>query len=427
MRFQDISGGGSLEPLVDWGYNHALLSGSEERAIDSDKWQALDGMLAVLMADDAGFNYFNRLLECSLNTPPELLHFERREHYFLLRRDLTELVGPRADSELLSEVSQALLKTNTVSQRTDLLASLTLPANLIEGIASVMLHYGDGEKVDSIGAALMQWMLAARPDKEADDTLTKRSIDDLGKWRGRYYAAKEKMILHNIRLVYKVAAKFDSGLVPYHDLVQEGVLGLIRAAEKFDYQKGYRFSTYSFNWITQAVRNCVDNKSGLIHHPANVRDNLRKTHNARTTLLAAGACGNSEALIVESTGLSKKKLRELQGVARISVSLDASVFDDGELVVGDKYAADTQTEPDVRLELSNLKRSLSQELVVLDEQEQTVIKARWGLVTGQPLSRGQLADQMDVSREWVRQLELSGLRKLSCRDGVKLMHKEHFS
>ena len=143
-----------------------------------------------------------------------------------------------------------------------------------------------------------------------------------------YTEARDALVMHNLRLVHSIAGRYRGRGVGYLDLVQEGTLGLIRAAEKFEYAKGYRFSTYCFNWITQAVRRYVGDTGSLIRLPTHVQDQVNKVYRERAIEQAKTGMEPDAAQLAKKLGMDKQKTKEILEVRNLAISLDAPRYDD---------------------------------------------------------------------------------------------------
>jgi RNA polymerase sigma factor (sigma-70 family) len=225
--------------------------------------------------------------------------------------------------------------------------------------------------------------------------------------------------MHNLRLVYSIAGRYKGRGVSYLDLVQEGTLGLIRAAEKFEFEKGFRFSTYCFNWITQAVRRYVGDVGTLIRLPTHVQEQMGRLYKEKAIEQLRTGVEPDEETLAAKLGMDIEKTRQLLQMRNLGVSLDAPRFDDDEGTLLDTLSGEPYGGTEDSAEQASLHKFLGGAVDALEPSEQRVVVARWGLHDGPPLSRAEVADSLGVSREWVRQLERSALRKLKAQDSVK--------
>ena len=308
------------------------------------------------------------------------------------------------------------------------LRDLELPASLTVGLAAVALRRAGATVADSVADALTDWSRYWTViGRGKCDALGKDSRSALNAKLRIYSEARDKLTMHNLRLVYSIAGRYRGKGVGYLDLVQEGTLGLIRAAEKYDYRKGFRFSTYCFNWITQAIRRHVGDTGGLIRYPTHVQEQVSKLYRLRLDEQQRTGEEPGDAELAKAAGLSLEKTRDLLQLRNLGISLDAPQYDDEDATLLDSMAGGPFERSESDAETASLHDRLLLELDSLERAEREVIVARWGLHKGPPLSRAEIADRMSVSREWVRQLERAALNKLSRNDRIRDAFSDYVS
>src|SRR6266852_3494806 len=233
--------------------------------------------------------------------------------------------------------------------------------------------------------------------------------------------AKERMINCNLRLVVSIAKRYQTQGITLSDLVQEGVLGLIRAAEKFDWRKGFKFSTYATWWIRQAVQRGVANKARVIRIPVHIVEREQKISRAERDLVAKLERAPTDDEIAERSKLPVKQVREVRTAARAVASLDKPVGEDDSATFGDLFASDKKS-PEEQVEVELTERALHNAVSELSEREQRILKLRYALDgNAEPKSLEEIGRILGITRERVRQLESEALRRLAERREIAAM------
>jgi RNA polymerase primary sigma factor len=224
-------------------------------------------------------------------------------------------------------------------------------------------------------------------------------------------AAREQMIKANLRLVVKIASQFDGYGLPLLDLISEGNLGLMKAAERFDPGFGAKFSTYAMWWIKQAIRRALSNQTRLIRLPVHVNEKLLRLSKAATRLHEELGREPSDDELGAEVRLPEHKVRRLRTAALRPTSLDEPAGDDGSKTIAELVADEAAVPPENSEDRELAMSALSEALGALDPREQRVLQARFGL-NGAARTLEQIGSEIGVTREYVRQIQNRALSKM---------------
>jgi RNA polymerase primary sigma factor len=286
----------------------------------------------------------------------------------------------------------------------------------LEGIAKTPLLSAE-EEVEL--AKTIELGLYAKHILNGDVTLAERgkkakrpTTDELEQLIAEGEAAMQRFVTANLRLVVSVARKYGRSQMPLLDLVQEGNTGLIRAVEKFDYAKGYKFSTYATWWVRQAITRGIAQQARVVRLPVHVVEELNQIGSARRTLERQLGREPEPEEIAAELGMALERVNDLVSWGRDHVSLDTPVDEDGSTSLGDLVARETMPGPDSTFLDVESRARLESLIDVLDPRAADVVRSRYGLGDGKQEKLADIAARHGISAERIRQIEREAIARL---------------
>jgi len=336
----------------------------------------------------------------------------------ILQEEIAKLVeyaksigGVIAEDEIMTRLESYSLSPDALGQVFNELAKndIKIEEDEIEDSLPELNTFIDSNVEDSVKIYLKD--IGRVPLLSADEEVVLAQTIETGT-EEEIKAAKHKLSEANLRLVVSIAKRYVNRGLQFLDLIQEGNIGLMKAVDKFDYTKGYKFSTYATWWIRQSITRAIADQARTIRIPVHMVETINKQVRATRQLLQKLGREPSPEEIAEYLGVSEDRVREIQKIAQDPVSLESPIGEEEDSHLGDFIEDTTALSPADVAEQKMLKEQLIQVLATLTPREERVLRLRYGLDDQRPRTLEEVGKEFNVTRERIRQIEAKALRKL---------------
>ena len=385
---EGVQNGEKLLELIDTGYKKGKLSSGEMMetldsiSLESDQLDKVYDVLENLGIDTAGDDF-----------PPELDD---------------DILPPAAEMEEIPE--EEIVDPNTLVDSFAIDDPVRMYLKEI-GKVDLLTPEREVELAQAMGAGAAAKEQLAELERSGED-IPKEMMKELKKAVKGGERAKQQLAEANLRLVVSIAKRYVGRGMLFLDLIQEGNLGLIKAVEKFDYTKGYKFSTYATWWIRQAITRAIADQARTIRIPVHMVETINKVIRVNRQLLQELGHDPSPEETAEEMGMPVEKVREILKIAQEPVSLETPIGEEEDSHLGDFIPDEDASEPSEAASFTLLKEQLVDVLSTLTPREEKVLRLRFGIEDGRTRTLEEVGKEFNVTRERIRQIEAKALRKL---------------
>ncbi len=390
----------NLEGIISWGehFNNMLRQDLSEEEIEQLKLRVAICNIAQKSANEEELTTKEANTLCDLfDSFDKMLNVkESDELVSIVYSSFTDLIGKAANNETLKRNDKMLVEK-------------------MKEFGDQALKLIKDEKLDDQELRLLEQKVKRRnicvkifENQELDEDdikLLNRGVFDCNR-------AKQKLAETNLRLVVSIAKKYVGRGMSFLDLIQEGNMGLMKAVDKYDYSRGFKFSTYATWWIRQAITRAIADQARTIRIPVHMVETINKLVRIQRQLVQELGRDPTNEEISEEMGIEVEKVQEIRKIAQEPVSLETPIGEEEDSHLGDFIEDDTAINPDDAANYSMLRDQLNEVLSCLGNREKRVLQLRFGLIDGTPRTLEEVGKEFDVTRERIRQIEAKALRKL---------------
>ncbi len=275
------------------------------------------------------------------------------------------------------------------------------------------IEHKQSEDLAEKGIAAAELMISSAFEEKLGDELPETTDrEELEMLMAAGTAARDRLTISNLRLVVSIAKRYMNRGLSFLDLIQEGNMGLMKAVEKFDYTRGYKFSTYATWWIRQAITRAIADQSRTIRVPVHMIETVRELNRVKREFIQSHGLAPTLEDLSELTGMSIDKIKKVESVSQYTASLERPFGEEDEDTLGDFIEDPSSPSPTKETFRMFLKEQLARALDQLDEREREILKLRYGLEDGHPRTLKDVSLKFNITRERVRQIEIKAIEKL---------------
>ena len=403
---EGVQGAEKLAELIERGKKNGKLSSSElmdvleNLDLESDQMDKIYDTLENLGIDTVGDDYLPELADDIMPPLEELNEIEELPEEEMV--DPNTLVDSFGIDDPVRMYLKEIGKVNLLTPDEEVQLAQDMGA-------------GDAAKEQ------MEELEQARKNGE-EVSITEEEEKELRRLVKRGEAAKQRLAEANLRLVVSIAKRYVGRGMLFLDLIQEGNLGLIKAVEKFDYTKGYKFSTYATWWIRQAITRAIADQARTIRIPVHMVETINRMRQATNQLVYQNGHEPTPEELAKAMDMSVERVREIQRMAQEPASLESPVGEEEDSSLGDFVADENAEAPGKAADRAMVAQQINQALKSLTPREEKVIRLRFGLDDGRPRTLEEVGRDFGVTRERVRQIEAKAIRKLHSRKCLALLN-----